>query len=44
MDDKLFLTGMVTLHAPFSILGAPFISQEWLKLETSNFVDWFVMR
>jgi len=29
---------MVTSHVPFEILMAPSISQEWLKLELSNFV------
>jgi len=31
--------GVVTSHDTFQILGAPSISQEWLKLELSNFVQ-----
>ena len=31
--------GVVTSRDTFQILGAPSISQEWLKLELSNFVQ-----
>jgi len=41
MDDKPSLKGAWLSHVThFKILGAPSISEEWLKLELSNFVQW----
>ena len=36
--------GVVTFHVPFYILGALFISQEWLKHELLHFVQSFAKR
>ena len=40
MDDKSHFKGAwYGLHGSLLILGAPVISLEWLKLESSNFDD-----
>ena len=38
MDDKRYLKGAWLHHVTLLNFWPPFISQEWLKLELSNFV------